>query len=204
MPIFYLYNIYNMTKLIFITGGSASGKTSLALHLRDTIKNKVTLISQDMFYKPTRSDDTNYDLPSAFDWELQRQVFNDLKNGKDVKIPVYDFATHDRVGETHVKAGDVVLFEGLFTFHDLDMLKNADLKIYVDTPSDTRLARRITRDINERGRKLENVIERWQRDVQPSFNKYISINKYEADLIIPWQKVSSKGVNSIVSTIHSW
>lgn len=204
MPIFYLYNIYNMTKLVFITGGSASGKTSLANHLRDTIGNSVTLISQDMFYKPTKSDETNYDLPTAFDWELQKQVFNDLKEGKDVKVPVYDFATHDRIGETHVKAGEVVIFEGLFTFFDQEMLKNADLKIYVDTPSDTRLARRILRDIKERGRNLDDVIQRWQRDVQPSFTKYISINKYEADLIIPWQKVSSQGVNSIVSTIHSW
>ena len=193
-----------MTKIVFITGGSASGKTSLAEQIKKSIGDSATIISQDRFYKSTSDEKTNYDIPSAFDWELQHKVFNDLKQGKDVTVPIYDYTIHARNGEETIKAGEVIIFEGLFTFHDQELTKLADLKIYVDTPSDTRLARRILRDINERKRDINEVINRWEKDVQSSFIKYISPLKYRADLIIPWQKVSTKGIETVIATIHSW
>lgn len=191
-----------MAKLIFITGGSASGKTTVANNIVEELGDKITLISQDMFYKPTQSNDTNYDIPSAFDWELQLQVFEDLRNGKPTKVPVYSFEKHDRIGWETIVPKDTVIFEGLFTFWNFDLTAMADLQIFVDTPSDTRLARRLKRDVNERGRDPLMVIERWQKDVQPSFLKYIHIMKEHADIIIPWSKVNKKSVRVILAAVE--
>ena len=192
-----------MAKLIFITGGSASGKTTIAKSMKDAFGNSATLISQDMFYIPTRSDDTNYDIPEAFDWKLQEEILTKLSNNMDVEIPIYSFEKHDRIGFQKVNATEVIIFEGLFTFWDEIVANLADFQIFVDTPSDTRLARRIMRDVEERGRDPIEVINRWQKDVQPSFLKYVDTMKKHADLIIPWEKVKNKAMFALISTIKA-
>lgn len=193
----------NKPKIIFITGGSASGKSTLASKLSDQLGTNATLISMDSFYKDGLGSDANFDTPEAFNWGAIKKMLIDLKAGKNAIIPVYDFATHSVVGNEEIATNDHIIFEGLFTLYDYELTKHADLKVYVDTPNDTRLARRVMRDINERGRKLEDVIERWQRDVQPSYIKYIHQMKYYADLIIPWVRVKDTSVKAIVQTLKS-
>lgn len=190
-----------MVRVIFITGGSASGKTTLAVQLQKALGVSGQLISQDMFYKPTRDPKTNYDIPGAFDFDEQYRVLLALTKRQKVSIPVYDFNLHDRVGETELKPTDVIIFEGLFAFHHKDSLKLADLKIFVDTPDDTRLGRRIMRDVYDRKRELRDVIKRWNEDVQPSYRKYISLTRYEADLIIPWTTINHRAIGFLLSTI---
>ncbi len=149
-----------MPKMIFITGGSASGKTTLANQMKAKFGKDAILISQDAFYKPTGNPNTNYDVPKAFDFKLQKEIFTKLANGESVEIPVYNFAKHDRDGVRTIMPAPIIIFEGLFTFHDSTLLRNADLKIFVDTPSDTRLGRRIIRDVKERDRDVAEVIAR--------------------------------------------
>lgn len=187
--------------MIFITGGSASGKTTLANQMKAKFGKDAILISQDSFYKPTGNPNTNYDVPKAFDFKLQKEVFARLANGEEVEIPVYNFAKHDRDGSRIITPAPIIIFEGLFTFYDTALLKRAHLKIFVDTPSDTRLGRRILRDVKERGRDVAEVIARWNKDVQPSYKQFISYTKTRADMIIPWTIVNHRATEFLVDTI---
>lgn len=199
--ILFLYNWF-MSKIIFVTGGSASGKTTIAKNIKEALGEDAILISQDMFYIPTKSDDTNYDIPSAFDWKLQNEVFKKIQNGESVEIPIYCFEKHDRIGTTKIQSHDIIIFEGLFTFWDDELIEKADFQIFVDTPSDTRLARRLIRDVKERGRDPLQVINRWQNDVQPSFLKYINEMRSKADIIVPWIKVREKTLSALIFAIR--
>lgn len=197
-----MLNLYWMrAKVIFITGGSASGKTTLANQMKTSFGKDALLISQDVFYKPSGTSDTNFDIPSAFDFDLQRKVLLNLINLQDDNVPIYDYSLHDRVGEKKIKAAPILIFEGLFTFFDKNLLDLADLKIFVDTPADTRLGRRIMRDVVERGRDVKEVISRWTKDVQPSYRQYISHEKQFADMIIPWTVINIRATDFLVSTI---
>lgn len=192
-----------MSKLIFVTGGSASGKTTIASQLQRSLGENALLLSQDMFYKEVGSSDENFDVPDAFDWELQEAIIEKLKKGEDVEIPIYSFEEYRRTGYEIVKAKPVIIFEGLFTFWDHKIAKYADLQIFVDTPSDTRLARRLIRDVTERKRDAIEVIQRWQNDVQPSFLKYVDSMKKYADIIVPWEKAKDKSIFALISTIKA-
>lgn len=188
-------------KLIIITGGSASGKTHLAAELARHFGKKAVFISQDSFYKPKGGPERNYDEPAAFDFKTQHEALSKLINNEAAEIPVYDFAKHDRVGTQLIEPAEYIIFEGLFTFYDYETAKIADFKIFVDTPADTRLARRIVRDVNERGRDVQEVVNRWIKDVQPSYREYISPMKRYADVIIPWHKLKERAIKSVVVTI---
>lgn len=190
-----------MAKIIFITGGSASGKTTVANHLKESLGSDAVLLSQDMFYKPTKDCKTNYDIPSAFDWDLQHKVIEALRKGKTIEVPQYSFEKHDVVGTRTIKPSNIVVFEGLFVFLDEELRSKSDLLIYVDTPSDTRLARRLSRDIKERGRKPLEIIERWLKDVQPSYIEFIHPMKRRADIILPWEQAKEKGLTTLISAI---
>lgn len=190
-----------MSKLILITGGSASGKTHLAKELSKHFGDKAVFVSQDSFYKPGGNSERNYDEPAAFDFEKQLECLTNLIEGKDTDVPVYDFAKHDVVGTTTIKAAEYIIFEGLFTFYDYNLAKLADFKIFVDTPADTRLARRVVRDVQERGRDVQEVVDRWLKDVQPSYNTYISPMRKYADIVVPWHKLKARTIKSIVVTI---
>lgn len=191
-----------MKKLIIITGGSASGKTTVAESIHELLGSKATLISQDNFYKATGSPQTNYDKPDAFDFDLQEKTINALLQGKTTEIPNYDFNLHKRVNSTEVTPKDYIILEGLFAFESKLLRKHSLFKIFVDTPSDTRLARRVLRDFKERGRKLEQILERWIKDVQPSYKKYIVKYKKDADIIIPWSAINKKSIQVVISAMQ--
>eukprot|EP01118_Nematostelium_gracile_P008637 TRINITY_DN2865_c0_g1_i1.p1 TRINITY_DN2865_c0_g1~~TRINITY_DN2865_c0_g1_i1.p1 ORF type:complete len:470 (+),score=123.85 TRINITY_DN2865_c0_g1_i1:40-1449(+) len=179
--------------VIGICGGSASGKTSVCNKVMKELGIQwVALLSQDSFYRgltPEESADAvnyNFDHPNAFDWELLTQTIDRLKQGKSVEVPVYDFSTHSRSATVKtIYGGDVIILEGILIFHSEKLRDHMDMKIFVDEDSDIRLARRIKRDVAERGRDVGGIINQYLRFVKPAFDDYIRPTMKYADLIIP-------------------
>lgn len=182
--------------IIGIAGGSASGKTSVSETIIKNINDvsNVALISMDSFYKclsPEASkkaylNEYNFDHPDAFEFPLLYETLLALKNSEPVNIPVYDFTTHSRtVEKTHILGAKVIIFEGILALYDRDVLSLMDMKIFVDTDADVRLSRRLKRDINERKRDLNGILEQYNRFVKPSFDDFIQPSVKNADIIIP-------------------
>jgi uridine kinase len=162
----------------------------------------VVLLCMDSFYKvlsPEESakaynNDYNFDHPSAFDYDLLFETLKDLKAGKSVNVPNYDFKTHSRTKNSrHVYGATVVIFEGILSLYDQRINELMDLKIFVDTDDDIRLSRRLKRDITERGRDLQGVLKQYQRFVKPAFDSYIRPTMKYADVIIP------RGADNVVA-----
>jgi len=201
-----------MSYVIGVCGGSASGKTTVAKNIIEGIDIPwVVLLSMDSFYKgiTTEEDkklaatgDYNFDHPDAFDWELMRDVVGKLKEGKSVEIPIYDFTLHQRVKETkRVYGATVILFEGIMTFCDEKIRDLMDVKVFVDTESDIRLARRLMRDISNRGRKLDDVLNQYNRFVKPAYDKYIAPTCQFCDIVVPRGGSNKVAINLIVKHV---
>jgi uridine kinase len=181
--------------IIGVAGGSASGKTTVCQEIVESLSNKrVCVISQDSFYRSLEVEEKklaaescyDFDHPDAFDYGIFEETIQKLKRGGEVEIPVYDFKTHSRLNMTEkVSGADVVIIEGILIFFTKSIREMMDMKIFVDTDSDVRLARRIRRDIQERGRDLESVLLQYEKFVKPSFDDYIMPTKQYADIIIP-------------------
>jgi len=183
--------------IIGVAGGSASGKTSVCKMIYENLKNfsttpKLHIISLDCFYKSLEEKDLdkvhdyNFDHPDAFDWDELFRVLTDLKSGKPVQVPNYDFVTHKRTKtKTEITGADIILLEGILIFYESKIRHLMNMKIFVDTDADTRLVRRIRRDIKFRGRELEGVLHQYSRFVKPAFDEYIMPTKKHADVIIP-------------------
>lgn len=179
--------------LIGITGGTGSGKTTIASEIyKNFDKNCVTIIEQDSYYKDqsnipiTERVKTNYDHPDAFDTELLISQLKSLMEGKSIEKPIYDFAIHNRRKETiTVKPSEIIILEGIMILYPPEIRKLLDIKIYVDTDADVRIIRRLTRDIAERGRTVDSVIEQYLNVVRPMHMQFIEPTKRYADLIIP-------------------
>uniref|UniRef100_A0A1I8J4V9 Uridine kinase n=2 Tax=Macrostomum lignano TaxID=282301 RepID=A0A1I8J4V9_9PLAT len=182
--------------LIGICGGSASGKTTVAKEIIGRLQQRwVSLLSMDSYYreylpeeKPIiRANNFNFDHPSAFDLNLLVETLKRLKQGKHVNVPIYDFTTHSRVKgkEQIIYGANVVIFEGILAFCDNRLLDLIDLKVFVDTDDDERLSRRLIRDIRERGRAVQGVLDQYERFVKPSFDEFIAPTRSKADIIVP-------------------
>nr|XP_020463781.1 uridine-cytidine kinase-like 1 isoform X4 [Monopterus albus] len=199
--------------VIGLCGGSASGKTTVARKIIEALDVPwVVLLSMDSFYKvlspeqQTRaaSNDYNFDHPDAFDFDLLTYTLRKLKQGKSVKIPVYDFTTHGRQKEWKTVYGaSVIIFEGIMAFADKELLKLLDMKIFVDTDSDIRLVRRLRRDITERGREIEGVIKQYNKFVKPAFEQYIEPTMRLADIVVPRGGGNMVAIDLIVQHVHS-
>mmetsp|Transcript_4834 Transcript_4834/g.5883 ORF Transcript_4834/g.5883 Transcript_4834/m.5883 type:complete len:208 (-) Transcript_4834:50-673(-) len=182
-----------MTFLIGVVGGTASGKTSVCKGIMKELEDqRVAIISLDSFYRSLSekeiADVANYDfdVPDAFDWDLVEETLIRIKKGEPLAIPNYNFVTHSRDKETTGIADyDVIMFEGILAFHKPKHRDMMDMKLFVDTDADLRLARRVLRDISERGRDLEGVLNQYERTVKPAFDKYVLPTKKYADVIIP-------------------
>ena len=177
--------------LIGITGGSGSGKTTIVRKISESLSDFV-FIPQDNYYRSaayinnSNITDFNFDHPDAFDKELMYQHLKDLKEGKSIRMPRYDFVHHRRMDETiEVKPRKVIIFEGIMVFCEKTVRDLMDLKIYVDTPDDIRFIRRLQRDMHERGRTQESVIRQYLDVVRPGHFEFIEPTKRYADLIIP-------------------
>jgi len=195
--------------IIGVTGGSASGKTSVCKAVVEKLGIPwVVMISMDRFYRSLTPDEManvknyNFDHPNAFDIDQMVSTLAELKTGKVVHVPNYDFVTHSRTPHRDTVYGvDVVIVEGILVLYDERVRDLLDLKIYVDTDSDLRLIRRIKRDIRERGRTVESVIQQYLSTVKPSFEAYIMPTKRYADLIIPWNSTNHVAVDLLAQHI---
>lgn len=181
-----------MIKLIGVTGGSGSGKTTFAKKLINKVETPITLFHMDSYYLPeqperhfTKSGKPNFDHPEAFDWELLRTHLTQLKRGEDVQSPIYDFKTSSRTGETETtKATGVVIFEGIFALFDSEIRNMLDIKVFLHVDSDIRFTRRLNRDVQERGRSLESIIDQYYETVRPMHQKFLEPQKQFADFVV--------------------
>jgi uridine kinase len=199
--------------IIGVAGGTASGKTTVCDVIITSLKDqRVAIISQDSFYRPLTAaerenvSEYNFDHPSAIDWALLVHTLNNLKDPKagPVDIPVYDFVTHSRLKETtSVYGADVIILEGILIFHHEETRNMFDVKIFVDADADTRLARRVIRDINHRGRDVMGVLRQYEKFVKPSFEEYVSPSKKWADVIIPRGADNLVAINLLVQHIQT-
>ena len=178
-------------KVIGITGGSGSGKSTIVRKIGEVCPD-FAFIPQDNYYKSAvfinNSNITayNFDHPDAFDMELLYRHLSDLKHGIGIDMPLYDFVHHCRKTETvHLDPAPLIIVEGLMVLFDPEIRKLLDLKIYVDTPDDIRFIRRLLRDINERGRTLDSVVKQYLEVVRPGHSLFIEPTKEYADIIIP-------------------
>ncbi|AOZ51788.1 uridine kinase [Chromobacterium vaccinii] len=179
--------------IIGVAGGSGSGKTTVTNKVLETIGSEMAaVIIQDYYYRDQshltfeQRLGTNYDHPQAFDWPLLISHIDDLRNGRSIEMPVYDFSNHTRSDKTvTVQPAPVIVIEGLFPLYDAALREMMSLKIFVDTDSDVRFIRRLKRDIAERGRTMENVIEQYLSTVRPMHNQFIEPTKRFADVILP-------------------
>lgn len=182
--------------IVGVAGGSASGKTSIAKEVIHRLPKVpwVAIVSQDAFYRPLSPDqvklafDQNFDFdhPNAIDQELLVQCIRNLKASRAVQIPVYSFTQHQRTSaSTYLYGHAVIVVEGLFVLQDPELRELLDLKIFVQTDPDIMLARRIRRDIVDRGRSIDGVLDQYLRFVKPSFETFVAPSARHADIIVP-------------------
>ena len=195
--------------IIGICGGTGSGKTTIAKKIVESVgAENVILIEQDSYYK-NLSDmplderhKANFDHPNAFDGELLVAHLQQLKKGKAIEKPVYDYKSHVRSGQTErIQPKPVVIIEGILIFAEPRLLDLLDVKVFVDTPADVRFIRRLQRDIKERGRTTESVIEQYFATVRPMHFEFVETSKRHADLIIPEGGKSNVGVEILCGLV---
>ena len=197
--------------LVGIAGGSGSGKTTLANELSSNYdQKKVAIIEQDSYYIniPTinlkQKKKFNFDHPSAIDITLFEKDLKSLLEGKTINVPLYDFKTHSRLKDyRQLKPHHVIVVEGILVLHYPQIRELFSLKIFVDTPEDLRFNRRQKRDINERGRNEENIIEQYVNSVRPMHDKFVEPSKYFADEIILGENRPDEIIGSIIKKIKS-
>ena len=187
--------------IIGVTGGSGGGKTSVSKAiLANFTDQKISMIQHDSYYKDQshltfeERVTTNYDHPLAFDTDLMIEHINELIAGRPVDIPIYDYTLHTRSEKTYrQEPQDVFIVEGILALEDKRLRELMDIKIFVDTDDDIRIIRRIKRDMEERGRSLDSVIDQYTSVVKPMYHQFIEPTKRYADLIIP------EGASNIVA-----
>ncbi len=196
--------------IIGIAGGSGSGKTRLAKNILKEINNKqVQAITVDSYYKDlshltfNERAKNNFDHPDAIDFDL---LYNDLKaiiDNKTISTPLYDYKTHTRKKEKSNKLENVkvIILEGILALYNSNIRNLMSMKIFVDTPSDIRLLRRIKRDVNKRSRSIESVTEQYNNTVKPMFLKFVKPTKDYADLIVPNGGKNKISIDAIVTNI---
>ena len=178
--------------IIGIAGGTGSGKTTLVDRLKEQFGEDISVLAHDSYYAE-HHDLTleerralNYDHPAAFDTDRMIQDLEDLKAGKTVQVPVYDYTVHDRLEEIReVKPNKVILVEGILIFDNKALRDLLDIKLFVDTDADVRILRRIHRDVTERSRTLDTVMEQYLKTVKPMHEQFVEPSKRYADIIIP-------------------
>ena len=182
-----------MSMIIGISGGTGSGKTTVANRILESVSaSEVVFIQQDSYYRNLQDlpldyrQCANFDHPGAIDNDLLVNHIRKLKAGEMIELPLYDFRTNSRLHETRrVEPKPIVIVEGILIFTDSRLLEQMDIKVFVDTPDDIRFIRRLRRDVAERGRTVESVIEQYLATVRPMHIQFVEPSKREADVIIP-------------------
>lgn len=180
------------TMVIGIAGGTGSGKTTLTAILKERFRNNISVINHDSYYK-SHSDmpfeercKLNYDHPDAFDTALLVRDLKALRQGEVIQCPTYDYTVHDRSPITvEVRPAKAVIVEGILIFENTALRKLMDIKIFVDTDADVRILRRLLRDVKERGRTLDSVVDQYLTTVKPMHEAFVEPSKKYADIIVP-------------------
>lgn len=191
--------------IIGIAGGTGSGKTTVVKKIMDSLpQDEVALLPQDSYYKDSSNvpveerQNINFDHPNAFDWDLLSKHITMLKKGESIEQPIYSYLTCTRQKETiHVEPKEVIIIEGILALNDKKLRNLMDLKIFVDADPDERLIRVIQRDVIERGRTAEAVMERYMKVLKPMHLEFIEPCKRYADLIIPQGGHNKKAIEII-------
>jgi uridine kinase len=200
-----------MSILVGVAGGTGSGKTTIAQEIcRSLGSDTAVLVEQDSYYLDLGPHPVaeragfNFDHPSAFDWQLLKEQIGELKSGRPIHRPVYDYRTHTRAQHgILLEPRPVVILEGILILGDPDLRRLMDLKIFIDAAADIRLLRRLQRDIRERGRSLESVADQYLSTVRPMHEKYVQPCAKHADIIIPEGGCSPKAVAAVVGGIRA-
>ena len=178
--------------IIGIAGGTGSGKTTLVDRLKEQFGDDISVLTHDSYYAAHHDltleerQALNYDHPASFDTDRMIQDLEDLKAGKTIHCPVYDYTVHDRLEETReIAPNKVIIVEGILVFDNKALRDLMDSKIFVDTDADVRILRRILRDVKERGRTLDSVIEQYLSTVKPMHEQFVEPAKRYADVIVP-------------------
>ena len=178
--------------VIGIAGGTGSGKTTITRKLIECFGPDVSVIHHDNYYKAHHNmpyeerTRLNYDHPNAFDTDMLIRDLRQLKRGKAIQCPVYDYSIHDRTDKTiTVRPTRVIIVEGILIYESRELCREMDIKIYVDTDADVRILRRIVRDVRDRGRSLESVINQYLSTVKPMHEAFVEPSKRRADVIVP-------------------
>jgi len=197
--------------VIGITGGSGSGKTSVTKKIHEVFQgHSVVVIEQDDYYKDqshlafNERLQTNYDHPLAFDTDLLIQHIHQLINRQSIEKPTYDYTLHTRATEkVVVESQDVIILEGILVLEDERLRDLMDIKLFVDTDSDIRIIRRILRDIHDRGRTVDSVVEQYMTVVRPMHNQFIEPTKKYANIIIPEGGENAVAIDLMVTKIKT-
>lgn len=197
--------------IIGIAGGTGSGKTTISKNIAKAYgPGEVLRLELDSYYRDLSDLSqeeraaVNFDHPSALEINLLIEHIKLLQAGQAVKIPIYNFATHNRSPETRaVEPHHVIIVEGIMALNFPELVSMMDVKLFVDTPSDIRFIRRLNRDIKERGRSLDSVIEQYRGTVRPMHYQFVEPNKYLADLIIPEGGLNEVAVDLIKTKINA-
>lgn len=197
--------------IIGIAGGTGSGKSTLANRLVENFgKDEISIIRHDNYYRSQNHisyDErvsVNYDHPNAFESELLCKHIHELKQGKSVHVPIYDFTKHTRSEETIViHPAPVIIIEGILIFSEPKLCDMMNIKVFVDTDADVRVLRRINRDVRKRGRTLESVISQYLATVKPMHEQFVEPSKRKADIIIPEGGKNMVALEMLVQRIKS-
>lgn len=196
--------------MIGVAGGSSSGKTTISERVAQlTGEDHLSLIELDSYYLD-RTDQAmeerkalNYDHPDAFDWPLLNDHLAALANGASVPVPIYDYAVHNRSGDVRiVEPSKIVVVDGILVLWERTLRERFDLKIFVDTAADIRLIRRMRRDVAERGRTPENIIQQYLETVRPAHDRFVEPSKRFADVIIPEGGLNRPAIDVLLARVR--
>ncbi len=197
--------------VIGIAGGTGSGKTTITRRLIERFGEDVSVIHHDNYYKAHHDMPyeertlLNYDHPDAFDTDMLIEHLKLLKQGQTVQCPVYDYSIHDRTDRTvTIRPTRVIIVEGILIFESRELCEQMDIKIFVDTDADVRILRRLERDVKERGRSIDSVINQYLGTVKPMHEKYVEPSKKMADIIVLEGGRNSVALDLIMNKIDTF
>ena len=196
--------------VIGIAGGTGSGKSTMIRKIKEEFSDEITILSHDFYYKQHNDipfeerKKLNYDHPNAFDTDLMINHIKALKEWRSIERPVYDFTIHNRVDETvTVKPAKVIIVEGIMIFENKELLDMFDIKAFIDTDADVRIIRRILRDVRERGRTLDSVVNQYLTTVKLMHEQFVEPSKKNADIIIPEGGYNVVALEMLNERIHA-
>ena len=196
--------------VIGIAGGTGSGKSTLINRIKEEFSDSITMLSHDFYYKEhshipfEERKKLNYDHPDAFDTDLMIEHVKALTEFRSIERPVYDFTIHNRIDETvMVRPAKVIVVEGILIFENKELRDMCDIKVFIDTDADVRIIRRIIRDVEERGRTLDSIVNQYLTTVKPMHEQFVEPSKKYADIIVPEGGYNRVALEMLNERIHA-